>query len=187
MQKLTIGSTDVILEDLGEGRGKVIIADFENDAFNYYWGSMGSSLSDFLLGINPDYFAGKLCPHEQSDEFDCKSTFTALRKFIREEMNDELPWYSFMSAQKEMRKKINEMESECHSGEHFVSMMQGFSDSLNVFLLDDMTFLEGMEFEKILSPLDNEPWHFIEKMPSRKFNFLMELLPKIKKELKNQS
>ena len=48
----------VVLEDLGEGRGKLIVEEY-GTSYAAYWGSMGGTLSNFVTQCSPDYIANK--------------------------------------------------------------------------------------------------------------------------------
>lgn len=49
----------VVLEDFGEGRGKIIIEEY-GTSYAAYWGAMGGRLADFVAQCSPDYIATKV-------------------------------------------------------------------------------------------------------------------------------
>lgn len=178
MERLRINGTDVFLEDLGENRGKIIVSDPNAGSYSYYWGSMGSNLKEFLLRINGDYFAGKLLPSDLMYVFDGKSTVKNIRRVIKE--TDTLPWYEFMSAQKEMREKIKRLEF-CRNEDEFIYECRALPESI---LCLDMEFEEETEFKDILDGIfRDEPWDLIQTKTSWRYDFLCELLKNIKKEI----
>lgn len=180
MEHIKIGTTDVFLDDKGEGKGKITISDTEWDInCSFYWGSMGCSLKEFLLQINADYFEGKLNMGDHGI-FDAKKSIKNVRKYIREEMEYQLPWYLYPSAQKELRERLKEIEDYCCSEEQFIDQMSNISDSIYCY---DLGYKEEKEFRGIIQELEQEPWHFIEKSPSEKSKWLKTFLPKLKKNL----
>lgn len=170
----------VLLDNLGDGRGEVtVIGDMRT--YSHFWGSMGESLNDFLLGVNPDYFATKLIHYNDMDVFDAKESVKSVRRFIREEIKYELPWYEYPKQQKELREKLKEFE-ECYSEEDFVNRMHSLPDDLYYY---DSDFREDEKFNDILrDTICCEPWHFIVKGPTREYKTLLKLLPELQKKLK---
>lgn len=180
MKNFKIGYTDIFLDDMGSGSGKITISDTTNDYnFSKYWGSMGSDLEQFLCEINPSYFSTKLNPFDKG-VFDSKQTLRSVRKHIKEEMSWELPWYKFMSAQKELRERLNEIQSTVYDARDFVDMMSSLTNDIMCF---DLNYQEEKDFKSIIKQLEEEPWHFIINKASRQTIFLQELLPKIKKHI----
>lgn len=180
MKHIKIGNTDVFLDDKGEGKGKITISDTEYDYnFSFYWGAMGCNLEEFLLQINPDYFEGKLNMGDQG-VFDAKGSIKNVRRYIREEMEYQLPWYLYPSAQKELRERLRWIEEYCCSEDEFVNDMTTLTESIYCM---DLTRNEERNFLGIISELEQEPWYFIEKKPSQKSVWLKNFLPKLKKEL----
>lgn len=179
MKILKIDQTDIFLEDYEKlGQGKITISDPWIGAFTYSWGSMGSQISEFIKSINEDYFAGKLC--NESRVFDGKQSTKAIRKYIREEMKYELPFYKFQELQKEMREKINELE-ECETENEFVNSCERLPDSIYGL---DVGYEEEKEFKKIIDPVFKcEPWNFISNKPSQEYLWLTKIHKKLKKIL----
>ncbi len=176
VQMVRVGITKVFLEDFGENRGEITISDFENGAFTYYWGSMGSDLKTFLKRTNKDYFARKLCTNTYV--FDAKRTVKNVRKQFREA--NLIPWYHFGSAQKELRKAINELEY-AHSGDEFIRMMMSLMDNIHCFGLN---YQEEKEFKGLIGDFfDCEPWHFIIEKTSHQYNWLADLHTKLIKQI----
>jgi len=135
IEVIKIDDTDIILQDEGDGRGKITISNSWGYNYSHFWGSMGGSLKEFLLRINEGYFIDKLSDFDDRGVFDGKATMTAVRKHIREEMSYELPWYKYMSAQKELREKFKEME-RIEDENSFVDAMSSLESSLIVWDLD---------------------------------------------------
>lgn len=177
-------TTDIILQDHGEGKGKIIVSDNDWDYnFSHYWGAMGkgTSLREFLLQINSDYFAGKLTGHI-SGVFDVKKTFTNVRKHIREEMSDELPWYKHMEFQKDLREKINEWEEGCYSEESFVNGWYHFWEYTVDYYLVDNLFDKGSIKDMFMSI--DEHWYFVARKEHESIPWLRKIHKKLKKEIK---
>lgn len=180
MRVIKVESTDVFLDDQGHGKGKITISDGWMGAYNYFWGAMGCSLEEFLLSINTSYFVDKLC--RSPYQFDGKLSARNIRKHIRTELAYELPYWKFMQAQKELRKKIKELET-CESANEFVDACCRLPDRL---LCIDMSYNEKQEFVGIIRAMfTSEPWHFIEESESREAIWLADMHSKIKVELKN--
>ena len=180
LQKFQFNETSIYLEDFEHGKGKIIITNPLQGSYSYIWGSMGSSLSDFLLEINSDYFAKNLCPNPYC--FDAKASVTNLRKYIRNDLNYDLPWYQYMSAQKEMRQHIKQLEL-CSEQWEFVDRMMSLPNHL---LCLDLNKREEIDFRSIIEDLfRNEPWNFIAQKHSSNYLWLYELHGKIKKKLQN--
>ncbi len=174
LQKIEIGQTDIFLEDLEPGHGKITISDSYHGAFTYYWGAMGSDIKSFIKRIDSNYFANKLSTN--SLVFSAKESAKSVRKYIRTDMSYDLPWYKFRSAQKEMRELIKQLEY-CESEQGFVDSMIRIPDRIYCM---DLTRKEEDEFRSIIGGLFTcEPWHFIEKSVSEEYKWLQ----KIHKEL----
>lgn len=178
MRQIKIGTTDVFLKNERFGSGKIIVSDLYEGSYSFFWGSMGSNLEDFLKSTNADYFAGKLS--NENHVFSPKNTAKNIRRYIKEEMKFDLPWYRFMSAQKELREQIKQIEST--SNEHeALSIIEGFHKNCFCFDLDRN---ETEEFTETLeSHFNCEPWHFLETEPSKEYLFLKNLHKKILKKL----
>lgn len=175
---LKIEGTDIILQDLEKGQGKIIIANTYGFNFSYFWGAMGSSLSEFILGIDSVYFCKNLLPPSDRGVLDAKGTFKNIRDHIKNEMY--LPWYNEMEFQKSMRESLKEFQNECtetQSEHFFVESWDRFINNLDYYLLDDSNVEDS--FKGIC-----EHWHFIEKGPSEGEIFLQKLFPKLQKEIK---
>lgn len=182
MEKITIDSTDIILEDLGNEQGKIIIADTYGYNYSTYWGAMGGSLKEFLMRINEDYFINRLLPSDDRGVFSGKKSVRNVRKHIKTELSYEIPWYKYMSAQKELRERLKEIES-CESDHEFIDAMQRISNDVYCFELDRH---DEERFKDALKSLESEPWHFIETEPSRHSIFLHRIFKRLQKELKKK-
>lgn len=176
METLKIDTTNIFLEDLGDGKGRITISDDYRGAFNHYWGSMGCSLNEFLINIDSCYFAGKLC--RTRTEFDAKKSVSNIRKYIKTELSTELPFWKFMPAQKELRESLNELE-DCETSNEFIDQCLALPGNLFCFGLDRD---EEEEFKSIIAEVFTcEPWLFIEEVDSSEVKWLMSLHGKIKK------
>jgi len=183
LKKITIGSTDIFLDD-GEkiGQGKLTVSDTWRGAYSAWWGAMGGDLTDFICRINKWYFTDNLLRPRDSQVFDSKGTVRNIRKYIREELSYELPWWKYMSAQKELRSELKELEL-CESQEEFVQCCNGFMDKIHCI---DLEYDDEMEFRSIIRGVfETEPWNFIETKPSAEHVWLCELHGKLVKKLKS--
>jgi hypothetical protein len=180
MELIEINTTDIVLQDFGQGKGKIIISDTDRDYnFSFYWGAMGkdTTLREFIKEIDSSYFIGKLAHHCQG-KFSSKRTFSKLRKFLREEYSEDLAWYKNMEFQKELRHDLNRFQEDCGSEEMFVFMWDSFADNLHYYLIDNE--LDRKQIESIFKGMC-EVWHFIEKDTPAEHIWLERL----HKELKN--
>lgn len=183
IEKYKIGSTEVILEDISENVGKIIISNY-NLAFSYCWGSMGSDLKSFLLRIDKYYFSNKLIGYNNDKKFCAKQTVKNIRKYIKTEMNYDLPWYKFKEAQKSLREELRNIERYCENENQFVDWMCNIHNKIDML---DLTYKESNEFEELIkSTLGCEPWHFISYSPSENVLFLQKLFPKLQNEIKKK-
>lgn len=179
IKRLKIGTTDIFLENLGPGKGKIIIADPYGGNYSNFWGSMGGTIEEFICSINFGYFDNKVNPYDRG-VFDGKASVTNIRRFIREEYSYDLPWYENMEAQKELRAKLRELES-CESGDWFVTKCERLADDLDLY---DMDYKDAESFRGLIRNLMSEPWHYIGTRPSSETLFLKKLFPKLQKRLK---
>lgn len=183
MRIIKIDETEIFLDDLGSGRGKITISNTYGYNFSYYWGSMGSSLCEFLCNIDESYFITKLSNKPYS--FNSKLTAKDIRKYIRKELSYDLPWYKYMEFQKSLREWISGIE-EIESENEFVDYCYNI---LNSYVLDFSTLNrhEEKEIRDILkSSFMQEPWHFIQQGDSHEAVFLKKLFKKLQKELKSK-
>jgi len=180
--RLKIETTDVFLEDFGEGKGKITLSDTYGHNYSMFWGAMGGSLSDFILRINSDYFADKLLGSTSMQVFDAKKTFREIRKFIREEL--DLPWYKHLDFQKDLREKIKQFEERCiefESDRYFVDCFsQNIQDGPDFSLIENRWERESVEnnFKGI-----SEPWNFIQTRESENTKWLKKIHNLLKRKL----
>lgn len=178
---IEIDDTEIFLDDKGNGQGKITISNTYGFNYSYYWGAMGCSLKEFITKINEDYFVTKLA--DKPYTFSPRQTAKAVRKYIREELTYELPWYKHMEFQKGLREWIKGMES-IETEEWFVDYCFGIMNDhrINFFTLDRW---DEDEVRRILeNTFTTEPWHFIEKEDSKEAVFLKKLFKKLQTKLK---
>jgi hypothetical protein len=85
-------ATEVILHNYRLGQGKIIISNPYGNNHSYYWGAMGETIQEFILGINESYFTQNLAGYP--DSFDAKKTIMRVRYYLRYEC--DLNWYENM-------------------------------------------------------------------------------------------
>jgi hypothetical protein len=178
---IRIEETEVILKELGEDRGKVIVSNADR-SYSYFWGAMGGTLKQFLCEINEDYFTDKLMGARSTQVMDVKKTFAEVRKHIREELR--LPWYEHQEFQKDMRERLKSFQRQCEEtpvDRFFVDHFYNFIKSLDFYLIEQRYDQERMEeaFNEI-----TEPWHFFAETDSPDCLWLKDLHRKIKKAIK---
>ena len=176
--RLKIGRTDVFLENGDkEGQGKTTIADPDNGAFTFYWGSMGGDIFDFMLRINAGYFSMKLCGNQWV--FDPKSTL----KRVRREIRDTIHWYQYMGPQKELRESIKKV-SGCTSADTFIVCCAEIVDNIKYWITYDDQEQEKDFHDTIIPIFETEPWHMVCEKPSQESLWLEELHGKIQAKIK---
>lgn len=179
MEEIKTKYARVILNDKSEGKGEIIVIT-NNFTRSFYWGAMGDPLKDFLKRIDSDYFAGKLC--EKQSKFSIKLSVKEIRRYIREEMSYELPWYKYMEGQKELRRVLRELEKQTDmSEETFVQELLSIHN--DVFIMD-MKREEEKEFLEIVESIFvTEPWNFIQTDYSDEYKLLMTIHKDLIKKL----
>lgn len=182
IKKIKINGWIIYLEDLGDGKGKVIAESNLCKTYSYFWGSMSSNLEEFITRINADYFAKNLIGYSEMYEMDVKSTFKNIRKYIRTEIG--LAWYQEMEFQKEMREVLNDFQRECEDNtdtHYFVDWFKtSFLSKLNTYLIEDSYISEQFEYS---SGCWDEVWHFISEKPTMEYMSLKTLHKKLVKHL----
>jgi hypothetical protein len=182
-----IDSADVILNDLGDGQGKIIISD-DNWGYNfsYFWGSIGGgqSLIEFLIGMDEYYFSKKLGP-SASGEINSKGTIRSVRRAIKEYFSSEYPWYKELEFQKDLRYKLNRLERNGFSGpDEFFHEMNSFVEDLDYYNIDNKQDRENIE--SIFKSIFCEPWYYLVYDEHREITYLKKFKTKLVKELKKQ-
>lgn len=173
MEKITIKGTDIIFDDIEDGKGKIIVSNWRFN-FSYYWGAMGKNtdLKKFVTEINEEYFANALAGGFDG-VFNAKLTFRNVRKFIKEEFRYELPWYKHMEFQKQMRKELMSWQRSCETEYQFVNDWPSFwRYTVDYYLIQD--WIEQNEIESIFNGIC-EHWNFIEKDRSNEYYFCIQL------------
>lgn len=181
--RLKIDNTDIFLEDLGEGKGKITISDTYGHNYSTFWGAMGMTLKEFICEINDCYFTNRLLGATSSNVFDAKNTITEVRRHIREELG--LPWYTHKEFQVDMRERLNSLQETCEdsgSENTFVDLFfSGFINRLDFYLIEGN--YEQKRWKSLFESID-EPWHFIQTKESQQSIWLRKIHAKLKKELK---
>lgn len=184
MNIIRIDNTDVFLQNMEKGQGKITISDTYGHNYSYYWGSMGDTLEDFIHRIDSCYFTKNLLGSEDSYVIDVKKTFRNVRRHIREEIR--LKWYMHVEFQKEMREQLNSFQEdieETQSERHFVDMFYKFIKDLPFYDIGDR--YDSKRIEEDFNSI-SEPWYFIERKPSPEYEWLCKFHKKLKKELCKQ-
>lgn len=183
MIRFKIDSVDVILEDFGDGKGKIIISDLNYGYnFSYYWGAMGDSLADFLVRINSDYFADKLGPYA-AGEINARKTLISIRKALKEYYYSEFPWYVEKEFQQNLRDNLKELQDNGFVNvDHFMGQITRLIDNLDYYLISDRFDRERVK-EAIKTAL-SEPWYFIYHEEHKQITYLKNFHVKLVKKLK---
>lgn len=161
---------DVLLFNIAERQGKIILTDAYYNNYSYYWGSMGSSsIEKFLIGTNAGYFVDKLLGHKDKSVFSHDKTMANIRKFIK---SDVLPWYHQKEFQKDLRYELNNFGT-CESIEEFVHSFGRLIDNLPYYNADSSYSQGGYDkksLERHFKEMFSEPWHLAvtESSPEKK-------------------
>lgn len=181
MKTLRIGEYDVILQNLGEHQGKIIIASpYLNTS--YYWGAMGSSLEEFICSIDSYYWLNKLLPINTPTVLNVRKTFSAFRKHLFKEALADYPWYGFKEFYKGLREAINSIQSHSEGPNDFIENVHGLPNSLSYFDIGDR--YARTKIEECIQGACSEPWHFIIEGESREQRQLLWIHKELKKALK---
>lgn len=187
--RIRIETTDIFLENINPGHGKITVSDVYGKNFSHYWGSMGkdATLETFISHINKEYFASKLNGAKKDHKMDVPRTFAAIRKYIREDMG--LQWYQHMDFQQHMREVLKEFQDACEnypSQDYFISNF--FSQFVHQLSFYKMTGdrHEEKRWTKEFNDI-SEWWHFIVERESENYLFLMQLHGKLVKYLKQKA
>lgn len=182
MNVIKIKETEVILQNYEHGRGKIIVSDLYNGSYSYFWGSMGKSLEDFLISINGGYFAGCLCRDKY--KFSGKATARSLRRYIKEEMSIDFPWYKHFNAHKQLRDELKDIE-RCDNQNEALNIIESLYK--NIYDFDNLDYNETRRMEQLIKDhFNNEPWYFLETEPSDDYIFLFKLHKDLVKYLKKK-
>lgn len=174
MELIEIGNTDVILQDLGKGRGKIIISDTDRGSFSYYWGSMGTNLKEFIKGLNADYFCGKMC---EVQEFCSERTMHNVRELFEEGIEGNVFIMENPSLLEELNEAISGID-DCYDDRDAVNYMGGLIDGLLCYGIDwedEQDYKESLE-----EILYDEPWQHLGHRKSNDYLFLEQLLKDLK-------
>ena len=172
MKEIKIDETQVYLYNLQNNSGRIIIVNPVFGEFSYQWNSIEmENIEAFICSIDSDYFSKKLC--KERFEFCPKRSIRAVRRYIRENLSSELPWYKYTSGQKELRGALKLIEGIAKNGSDFTSMMEGLVDGLNC---TELTADEKKDFKSYLTPIFNPtPYTFIEYKDSKEVVWLRDI------------
>lgn len=85
----------VVLQDLGRGRGRMLIECWGN-AYSAYWGAMGEqTIGQFVSGCSLDYLVSKLIPTDRRVLKREEKRLTTILRAAREVVRSEYPKCNF--------------------------------------------------------------------------------------------
>lgn len=185
IERIRIDNTDVFIEELGNGKGKITISDTYDHNYSYFWGAMGGTLKDFLCSINSSYFCDKLMGARSKWIMDVPKTFAAIRKYIATDMG--LPWYQHMAFQKDLRETLKNFQSQIEehpSNDLFVSLFHhSFINRLSFWYIEDS--IDQKYVEKDFKGIC-EVWHFIVEKEGPEYIWLTKFHSKLKTAIKKE-
>lgn len=182
-----IDYTDVILQDYGDGKGKIIISNDDRDYnLSYYWGSMGEGydLSKFILKTNDGYLINKLGQRHDDGPIDIKKTMAAVRKYIKEDT--EWRFYYSPEDDKYLRNALNDIQRYTHDSRDFVDRMTNLDNTMSYSGINDVYNRGKAPFDGMIYALSTEPWHFIINEEPQVNAWLGKFLPKVREFLKKE-
>lgn len=179
LKKVSLPEADIVLDFMGDGQGRVHIANHGGNSYSYYWGAMGCSLDKFICSVSSDYFCNNLVSNKW--DFDSAGTFKKLREFIKSELS--LPWYRYPEFQKDMRQKLREFQGDVTTLNEFVFGWDSFISSLDFYLIDDR--YDQREIEKNFKNV-SEVWHFGSTKPSREYLWVEKIHKKLVEYIKSE-
>lgn len=185
MEKIKLGKTDVIFQEFGDGKGKIIVSDDEYGYnFSYSWGAMGkdTTLKQFVKSVGSDYFVKKLSNNVKGT-MNVRKTFINLRTYIQECFEYELKWYEHMEFQKDFRERLKTLQKHVNYEHEFIDKVMSFHNQLDFYLIKNRNEMQRLEdlFKDIFN--QSEPWHFIVNETHPEEIFLTKLHAKLKKTL----
>lgn len=169
---LRICDADILLDEIGPGQGKLIIASSYDHNFSYQWGAMGkdTTLKKFIKSCDDDYLINCLNRGDRG-VFDGRKTMATVRGEYRREF--PYKWYEFKEEQREVREIFREIE-QCEDDREFIDLMQRLPDKI---ITDNYDFTEALE------QFVQESWHHIVTGPSQATMFLKKIIKELKKKL----
>lgn len=182
--KFNIGKYEIKLNDIAHGSGYININSNQKN-YSYQWGAMGGDIATFMLKIDGEYFANKICNNRF--QFDIKNTFKKLRGLLKEDL--DMPYYIELEFQKDYRKSVNSFYEEI-SLYDIGSQEQKFFNDFNWFMNLQLNFsfindkIKRYEVENYFKEYSTEPHLLIEKKYSDEFKELVKLHAKIQKWIK---
>lgn len=185
--KFNIGKYKIELNDIAHGSGVInICSDKKN--YSYEWGAMGGDIATFMLKIDGEYFADKLCNNRF--QFDIKNTFKKLRGLLKEDL--DMPHYIEPEFQKDYRKSVNAFYQELLLFDVVDQEHKFFNDfnwfmnlQLNYSLIKDR--YRSDEVENYFKEYSTEAHILIERKHSDEFKELVKLHAKIQKWIRKNT
>jgi len=172
MIRFKIDEYQIIMEELGENQGKIIITRWDNRNYSYYWGAMGKTLNEFIKSINGHYFANALISSERQWIFDVKETLSS----VKEDLKYEIEGGAFR------RHLYNEFKSllECDDMNDFDSQYR----DIITYQVDFSLIVDSYDRNRIECYLNElNLFHYFQKKYSNEYNDIVKLHGKIIKHL----
>lgn len=148
---------EVIIENSGEGAGKIIITCW-GESWTGFWGSMGGTVEEFFQRVSNDYLINKMADYRETEP-DTEADPDFLRsEIIRQRKSDHLS------------------KQEARDAWRYVD---DFSPDRNRLCYaetpPELAVLEGMD----------EPWYFPwPKKPNHKYDYLSRILDVVREVIK---
>lgn len=148
---------EVIIENYGEGAGKILISCW-GESWTGYWGSMGGTIEEFFQRVSNDYLIGKMSDYRDTEpDIEEDPEFLA-RQILKQRRDGTLD-------KDEARSAFNYVESFGPNRNH---LYYGETPS-------ELRCLEGMD----------EPWYY--EWPSKsshKYEYLSRILDLVREVIK---
>jgi hypothetical protein len=163
------------LTDISENCGSIQL-ELNGVLYQYQWGAMDGTISEFISSISGDYFASKLLGTRSRYSFCYRKTFRNLRRFIKEEIMNH---YEYMVFQKQMREVIRDFQNQFE--EKIFVTKNDFVNYFDSYFLSELDFtlipgdFDSQYVERNFKDLMNEPWGFIGEKYSDEYLSLLEV------------
>lgn len=164
------GSGEVLFRLSEAGHTKLIGVDPFTDHMDF--------MKERMKRTDAGYFANALAVEKYV--YSGKATAKNVRRYLREELKYDLPWYKHLETQKELRELIKELET-CDSQDYAIQIIGNLHSNVYYW---DMDRYEERELSKLLEDhFACEPWNFLETEPSPQYKFLVKLHKELIKQL----
>ena len=182
VKEINIDGDIFTLKDYGNNSsGKLTVEIAYGSTFSAYWGSMGSSLEGFICRCDVSYLKG--CLRAGGLKFSPKKTLKNIRAKIRE----EIPYYRFREAQKQLRedlKKLENYDDRAVFHSELSHLVERISEQFNDSSEDSFDKKEAIE---TLDNIDNYFWNYSDIEATGESIYMTKILKNLQTVLKGMT